>query len=162
MTFQIHALPQAPFAELFTLDDEALRQRNAVRVTADAATGFPCRVSLQEAEEGDTLVLCNFRHLDAPSPYAASHAVYVLQNAVQARLAPGAVPDVLSRRFLSVRGFDAARMMIAGDVVPGAELAQRLERMLADPLVELVQIHSAQRGCYLAAAAREEAVWDAV
>ena len=50
MSFRIQGLPAAPFAELFTLSDEELRARRAVRQIADG--NRPCRVSLTDAEPG--------------------------------------------------------------------------------------------------------------
>jgi hypothetical protein len=49
MTFQISALPKDEFAPLFELDAEQLKKYGAMKVTADRAPGFPCRVSLQDA-----------------------------------------------------------------------------------------------------------------
>lgn len=68
MPFQIHALPKAPFETLFELSDQALKAQGACRVTADSNPGFPCRVSLQDAEPGETLILTNYRHLNGPTP----------------------------------------------------------------------------------------------
>mgnify|MGYP001801393802 CR=1 FL=1 len=75
MPFQIHALPRQPFAALFALSDSELRDRNMRRVTADTHPGFPCRVSLADADPGEELILLNHQHLDAASPYAESRLV---------------------------------------------------------------------------------------
>ena len=44
MHFRLSGLPAEPFAELFSLSDEALAQRQAMRVVADQAHGYPCRI----------------------------------------------------------------------------------------------------------------------
>lgn len=155
MPFQIHALEAQQFAPLFALSDAELFERSARRVTVDANPGFPCRVSLTDAALGETVILLNFNHLTGATPYAASHAIHVREGAVQAKPQRGEVPLVLSRRLLSVRGFGADQMMIAADVIEGAELAARLPIMFADPAIMFVDIHNARQGCFAARATRD-------
>lgn len=154
MTFQIEALDHAQFEPLFALGEEALRERGAVRVTADTSPGFPCRVSLEDAEIGETLVLLNYRHLETSSPYSASHAIFVRQGARRARPAPGEVPAVLARRLLSVRAYDGAGFMVAADVVEGISVAGKLNEFLEDEAVDFVDIHNAKPGCFAARCVR--------
>src|SRR5258707_689707 len=54
MTFQVSGLPVAQFAPLFGLSDAELAKQDIVRHTADKSPGFPCRVSLRDAEAGGT------------------------------------------------------------------------------------------------------------
>jgi hypothetical protein len=150
MNFQISALPLAPFAPLFAMSDAELRQRGALRRIVDAKPGFPCRVSLEDAEIGERVVLLNFEHQSADSPYRAQHAVYVRENAIEAHPAVGEVPEVLRRRLLSVRAYDSAGMMIEADVVDGRELEPVIERMLARANVAYLHLHNAKPGCYAA------------
>lgn len=155
MTFRIHPLPLAPFRPLFALDDAALTALGARRVIADAPHSAPCRVSLTDAQPGEVLILLNHRHLDVPaSPYRSEGPVFVREAAVEAAPAIGTTPDMLGRRLLSARAYDAEAMMIDADVVEGAALAGRLERWFADPAVQRVQIHTARRGCFMAEARR--------
>ncbi|MEL6792819.1 MAG: DUF1203 domain-containing protein [Pseudomonadota bacterium] len=154
MTFQIHPLDPAPFADLFDLSDEELASRDAVRMISDKPVGFPCRVSLEDAAPGEELILCNYAHQEEATPYAASHAIFVKRGAEPATPAPGETPEVLRRRVLSVRAFDADHMMIAGDVAAGDDLGDRLDAAFADAAVEYVHIHFAGRGCFAAKATR--------
>jgi uncharacterized protein DUF1203 len=150
MAFQIHGLPAAPFQPLFALDDAALADHRAVRRIADASPGYPCRVSLRDAEPGESLVLVNYEHHATTSPFRASHAVYVREHAERAVLAIGEVPVMLRSRLLSLRAFDAAGMLVAADVVDGRELEPALERLL--PAAAYLHIHFAKPGCYAALA----------
>lgn len=155
MTFRIASLPLAPFRSLFILDDAALEAMGARRMIIDAPHAAPCRVSLADAEPGETLILLSHRHLDAPSsPYRAGGPIFVREAAVEARPAPGEVPDMLGRRLLSSRAYDADWMMIDADVVEGRDLAARLEQWFADARVARIHLHTARRGCFMAAAAR--------
>lgn len=154
MTFQITALRAESFAPLFEMTDEALAERLAVRMVADFRPGYPCRVSLTDAEVGEALILVNYDHQPAASPYRAAHAVFVRKNAVQARPSQGEVPEALRARMLSLRAFDQDDMIVAADLVDGQQLAPALERLLADPAASYVHIHYAKYGCYAARADR--------
>src|SRR3546814_9059766 len=110
MPFRISGLPAEPFQPLFALSDEALQRHGTVRRTA-ADGGCPCRISLTDAEAGGEVILVNYEHQDADTPYRARHAVYV--RAGERRYdAVGEVPEQLRKRLLSVRAFDEAGMMV--------------------------------------------------
>ena len=149
MPFRIRALPLAPFAPLFSLSDAALRVRGALRQTVDRTPGFPCRVSLADAEPGETVLLLHYEHQPAPTPFHASHAIYVRAGAVEARPAVNTVPEVLRLRLLSVRAFDADGMMVDADVVHGRALEPVVDAMLARDAAYL-HLHYAKPGCYAA------------
>ena len=91
MSFRIQALPMSAFADLFQLSDDALRDRGALRRVVDKKPGFPCRVSLVDAEIGETVLLVHYEHQSARTPFRASHAVYVRENAVQAQCATAGI-----------------------------------------------------------------------
>jgi len=155
MTFRIAPLSLAPFRPLFHLDEAALLIIGARRVIADAPDTAPCRVSLVDAVPGETLILLSHRHLDDPSsPYRAEGPIFVREAAVEAQPLPGEVPGMLGRRLLSIRAYDADWMMIDADVVEGRDLAARLEAWLAGDAVARVHVHTARRGCFMAAAER--------
>ena len=155
MTYRILPLPLSPFQPLFDLPDAELEAVGARRMTADAPNSAPCRVSLKDAEPGERLILLNHRHLDAPdSPYRADGPVFVREAAVEAAPVEAAVPEMLRRRLLSIRLYDAGRMMIDADVLNGDELDTRLRTAFADPQVAEIHLHTARRGCYMARAVR--------
>jgi hypothetical protein len=150
MSFRITGLPAASFQWLFALPDEALQAHQAARVMADRKPGFPCRVSLRDAEPGETLLLVNYEHLAVASPYRSRHAIYVREHAQDAQLEVNEVPEVLRARLLSLRAFDSAGMMCDADVMPGTELAPAIKRMLAPASVAYIHVHNAKPGCYAA------------
>ena len=150
MNFHITGLPGAEFAPLFNLSPTELVQRAAVRKVVERFPGYPCRVSLRDAQLGETVLLLNYEHLPALSPYRSNHAIYVRQGAVDACLAVNEIPESLQTRLLSLRAFDAAAMMLDADVLPGQELAGAIRRMLANPLVAFLHVHNAKQGCYAA------------
>jgi hypothetical protein len=154
MSFQIHALPAAEFAPLFELSDAELSARGAKRVVADASPGFPCRVSLADAELGETLILTGYEHQPHDTPYRSRYAIYVREGVAEAQPEPGVVPESLARRLMSARAFDADHMLIAADVVEGPELAPAIERLFADPRAAYLHLHNAKPGCYAARVTR--------
>ncbi|MGR3569736.1 MAG: DUF1203 domain-containing protein [Pseudooceanicola nanhaiensis] len=154
MTFQIHALDDTPFRPYYDLTDEDLAARGARRVVAEAHPGYPCRVSLAEAEVGERLILLHHEYQPALSPYRGSHAIFVREHAEQAHPAPGEVPFSLTSRLLSVRAFDADDMMIDAEVLEGEGLSALLETWFERAEVAYVHMHNARRGCYAARATR--------
>jgi hypothetical protein len=150
MSFTVTSLPLEPFTPLFALDAAALAARGALRVVADARFAFPCRVTLDDAEPGETLILLNHQHQPADTPFRASHAIYVREAARASASTTDALPPALRRRLLSLRGFDAAGMLRDADVVEGAVAAPVIARMLADPNVAYLHAHYAKPGCYAA------------
>jgi hypothetical protein len=149
MHFRITGLPAEPFAGLFQLPDQALAERRAVRVVADKAHAHPCRISLTDAEPGQSLILVNYEHQPADTPYRASHAIFVREGEQQYDQTD-AVPDQLRRRLLSVRGFDQHGMLRDADVAQGTELEPLIERLFANPQIAYLHIHMARHGCYAA------------
>ena len=154
MTFAIHPLPYAPFAPLFAMDADALVRHRARRSIVTEHPGAPCRVSLADAEIGETVILANHVHLPERSPYRASHAIYVREDAREARPEPGEVPPVLTSRLLSLRGYDAEHLMQEAEAVEGTDVSTMLEAIVAVPGIAYVHVHYAKAGCFAARATR--------
>jgi hypothetical protein len=150
MSFRITGLPLNDFAPLFALSDQQLARHAALRMIADHKPGFPCRVSLRDAEPGESVILVNYEHLPVATPYRSSHAIYVRERAEQACPATGEVPELLRDRLLSLRAFDRLGMMQAADVVHGSTVESVIEQMLTDADVDYLHIHNAKAGCYAA------------
>ena len=151
MSFVVSGLPADEFRPLFGLSDAALAERGIQRWRADADHGFPCRVTLRDAAAGETLLLLNYEHQPADTPFRSRHAIFVGEQAGEAaRYVDEVPPSLASRPCISLRPFDAEGMMLDGQVAPGAELAPMIERMLDDPAVAYIHAHYAGRGCYAA------------
>ena len=154
MPFQIHALPATRFPPLFELSAEELANAGAVRKTVDAKPGYPCRVSLVDAEVGEQVILLNYEHQSAETPFRASHAIYVREHAERALPEVGTVPDVLASLIISVRAFDDRHYMVDAVVVDGTNLQESIESLFQDPVVSYLQLHNAGMGCYVARVTR--------
>jgi hypothetical protein len=146
--FRIVGLPLAQFESLFSLDDNELAQKGARRLIVDAKPGFPCRVSLQDAEIGERIILAPFVHHDVESPHRASGAIFVRETAKEIELAPGEIPDVVTSRVMSVRAYNDKGMMVNAAVIPGKELESQIEKFFDDAKVSYLHLHNAGAGCY--------------
>jgi hypothetical protein len=146
--FRIVGLSLAQFQPLFSLDDKKLAQQGARRLIVDAKPGFPCRVSLQDAEIGERIILVPFAHHDVDSPYRASGAIFVRETARQTELAPGEIPDVVASRVMSVRAYNDKGMMVNAAVTSGKELESQIEKFFGDGHISYLHLHNAGAGCY--------------
>jgi hypothetical protein len=155
MSFVVHALPEQSFAPFFAMSEDELREHRARLCVADARPGFPCGVSLADAEVGERVLLIHYEHHVCESPFRASHAIYVRESAQQAHPRPAELPAMLRSRLISLRAFDAEAMMVAADVVEGEQLEPAISAVLEDPAVAYVDLHNAKLGCYLARVTRE-------
>ncbi len=154
MAFQIAALEPRRFTKFFAMSEEELARNLAVRMTATRKPGFPCRVSLADAEIGEELILVNYAHQESASPYRAAHAIFVRRGVERAQPAIDEVPELFRSRMLSLRAFDSRAMIVAADLVDGKELESALDRLLADQAAAYVHIHYAKFGCFAARADR--------
>jgi hypothetical protein len=146
--FRIVALPSEPFESFFRMSDAELRAAGGRRMVADEKPGFPCRVSLADAEVGETVLLLPFTHHDVASPYRASGPIFVRSGARTARPGVGEIPLMLRHRLLSLRAYDESAMLVGAEVVEGSELEATIRRLYADPSVSYLHVHNARPGCY--------------
>jgi Protein of unknown function (DUF1203) len=147
-SFQLVGLDDAPFAQFFELSDERLAALGAVRKTATQSPGFPCRVSLEDAEVGEQLLLLPYVHQPAASPYRASGPIFIRKGAKTRKLAVGEVPAYVTRRLISIRAYDAAHMMVDAMVCEGARVGEEIARLFGNDVVAYIQLHNARQGCF--------------
>lgn len=148
-SFQLSGLPEQTFSSLFDLCDAELAARNMQRVIADSQPGFPCRVSLVDAEVGEELLLLPFEHQPGASPYRASGPIFVRRDASQATLPVGELSPYVTRRLISLRAYDANDSMVDAEVCEGSNLESHIEHAFADARIAYLHLHHAKRGCFL-------------
>lgn len=147
--FQISPLPLDHFSPLFQLADEGLRARGMKRVVADSKPGFPCRVSLADAEVGETLLLLPYEHHPVAGPYRSSGPIFVREGATPAALTVNEVPAYVLERYLSVRAYDGNGMMVRAEVTRGKDLAGLVNQLFEDERARYMHVHNARPGCYV-------------
>ena len=154
MTYRFRGLEPDHYRHLFGLSDAELAKHGAVRMIADASPGFPCRISLDDAAPGESLLLLNHVSHDADGPYRASHAIFVGEGVGEAADFVDRIPPALDRRVLSLRAFDGAGMMIDAALAQPGEADEALRRLLTNLAVDHVDAHNAVCGCFAARARR--------
>ena len=150
MSFRITGLPSEPFEHLYGKSSSELAELGVERHIAKAKPGFPDRVSLRDAEPGETVLLLNHEHQSARTPYRASHAIFVIEGERYRFDAVDNVPDVLRVRMLSLRAFDGRGAMLDADLTDGKDVEGLIARLFANPDVDYIHAHYAKRGCYAA------------
>jgi len=150
MNFQIKALPETEFAHLFELTDAELAERQAHRQIVTAKPGTPCRVSMADAEVGETVILLNYAHQPEKGPYQATHAIFVREHAEQAEIPINHVPEVIRSRLISVRLFDNNHMMVDAEVVPGNKVSSVISQAFNNSEIAYIHLHNAKPGCFAA------------
>jgi hypothetical protein len=150
MTYRISGLEPSQFAHLIGLSDEQLAAHGATRMIADGQPSFPCRVRLDDAKAGETLLLVNHVSHHGNNPYRASHAIFVSESATEAAVYRDEIPPALERRILSLRAFDQKGMMIDAALVQPGEGDAAVRRMLANAAIDHIDAHNATRGCFAA------------
>ncbi|MEO0468875.1 MAG: DUF1203 domain-containing protein [Bacteroidota bacterium] len=147
-SFQVRHLDPQIGQQLFTLSEEALRAKHAVKMIASTKPGFPCRISLQDAEVGEEVILFPYEHHATNSPYRASGAVFIRKQATSPQIGPNELPDMLLHRQLSVRAYDQSGMMKKTKVLSGTALQIAIEALFSDQSIHYLQIHNAGPGCF--------------
>ena len=150
MSFQITGLDAAPFRRFYGLSDEELQSLGVKRFIADTKPGFPDRIELRDVDEGEALLLLNYLHQPADTPYKASHAIFVREWAETPYRAMDETPEVLWIRPISLRAFDVSGDMVDADLTGGGDLKPAIERLFANPDAAYIHAHYAKRGCYAA------------
>src|SRR5437763_6337820 len=150
MTYRITGLDPAPYRPLFGVSDEKLGKLGIVRMAVTEQPGFPCRVTLEDADVGESVLLLNHISHDVANPYRATHAIFVNEGADEAAEYVDHVPPVFDGRVLSLRGFDRDGMMADAILVQPGEADAGIRKLFENPEIETIHAHNAVRGCFSA------------
>jgi hypothetical protein len=155
MTYRIAGLDPAEFAPFWVMDDEELRQHGARRTIADADRGFPCRVTLDDAREGERLLLVRHVHHDVAGPYRSAFAIFVRERANEPAVYQDSCPPCFDGRTLSLRGFDGEGALAEARLASPGEADAAIRALLADPRIAYINAHNAAAGCFAARIERD-------
>ena len=145
--FKISAI-ENKYNYLFTLNEEELSAKGCVKMIVHEKPGYPCRVSLEDAEIGEEVVLFPFQHHQTNSPYQSSGPVFVRKHAKTANLGVNEIPKMLLHRLLSLRIYNEKGMMIDAKTIEGGNLNSEIEVIFCNKSVNYIQIHNSSPGCY--------------
>lgn len=157
MPFTVTGLPVEEFNGLFALSDEELKTRGVIRKTANTKPGYPCRVTLDDAEPGESVLLLNYESHKADTPYRSSYAIYVREGATEQATYRNELPPVFKNRPIALRIFDEDGNLIGADLDLNGALEEIIERAFENPDAAYLHAHNAMHGCFAAEIRRTEA-----
>lgn len=150
MTYRIKGLARGDFAVLQTMSDEELAAENAMRVTAAADRGWPCRVTLEDARAGESLILFHHVSHDVATPYRSAYAIYIRENADAPAEYIDCTPPVFEGRPLAFRAFDTAGMLRTAALALPGEADGKIRTLFEDSDIAYIHAHNAAHGCFVA------------
>lgn len=150
MPFRITGLSPEPFAPFFGLPDAALAAHGIIRRTVSAKPGFPCRITLEDAEPGETVLLLNHESHAMATPYRSAYAIYVRETAPVQAEHVDTIPPVMTGRPLALRLFDGEGFLVGAELVLDGRVKPAIERVLDRADVAYIDVHNAAHGCFAA------------
>lgn len=154
MTYRVKGLDPRPFEPLFGMSEDELAERGIYRMTVTNKPSFPCRVTLEDREIGERVLLLNHVSHEVANPYRTTHAIFVLEGATEPAEYVDEVPPVFRNRVLSIRGFGAEGMMVDAALAQPGEADAVIRRLFDNPATAYIHAHNAVRGCFAAAVER--------
>jgi hypothetical protein len=146
--FKLVALDKSQFESYFNLNETQLAEKGIRKMIVDEFPGFPCRVSLADAEIGEEVILLHFEHHNVNSPYKTGGPIFVRKTAQTLKPEINEIPKMFNHRLLSIRGFNKHATMIFADVTQGDNLKEKLNNILNNKEIDYLHIHNAKPGCY--------------
>lgn len=150
MTYRITGLDPEPFAAFVGADDATLAEHGAVRVRATSKPGYPCRITLQDADPGETLILLNHVSHDVATPYRSAYAIYVRECAIEPASYEDALPPVFENRPIAFRAFGADGMLRNAALALPGEADKKIRALFDQPEIAYLHAHNAAHGCFSA------------
>ncbi|KAA2285268.1 DUF1203 domain-containing protein [Arenimonas fontis] len=150
MKIRIRGLSPEPFRALLDAPRDRPPAPRAVWRTVNAMPGFPCRISLADAEPGETVLLTNYLHQPADTPFQASHAIYLRPGAARWDSLDELPPVFLNRPTLALRAFDRKGWLRGAVLTANTDLLDTARELLSEPKVAYLHAHYPALGCYAA------------
>lgn len=150
MSYRIIGLNREPFAGLFDMDEAELAANGALRVTAAADKGWPCRISLEDAKAGDVLILLNHVSHDVATPFRSAYAIYLRENAGEAAEYLNETPPVFEGRPIAFRAFDVDGMLRNAALALPGQADIKIRELFDSDDIAYIHAHNAAHGCFSA------------
>ncbi|MEH6702201.1 DUF1203 domain-containing protein [Parasphingorhabdus sp.] len=156
MTYQITGLSPELAKSFEGATTEQLSALGAVQMTATSKPGFPCRISLEDAEVGEELILFHHTSHDVDSPYRSSYAIFAKTGLVEAAQFTDAVPPVFEGRTLGMRAFGIDAMLKTARLALPGDADSSIRQLFELDEVAYIDVHNAAHGCFVARVERFE------
>ena len=146
--FQINSLDGKNFKKYFSMPASELSSIGAYLFNADECPCYPCRVSLTDADIGESVLAISYEHHPALSPYHSVGPIFIRKDAQMYVPEKNEIPAMLRHRLLSVRGYNSNGLMIGADTNEGNDIETILVEQFHNASVEYIHIHNAAPGCF--------------
>lgn len=150
MSFVIRGLDPAQFEGVIGAREAELAARGAVRRIAESKPGYPCRVTLEDADPGDSLILLNYESHRVATPYRSAYAIFVNEKAREAAVYRDEIPPVMRARPIALRHFSKEGMLIGASLALKGDSREAILAAFAKEEVEYIHAHNAAHGCFAA------------
>jgi hypothetical protein len=148
MKFKIKALDHKEFESLFELSDIELEKQGIKRMVVNEKPGYPCRVSLEDADIGEEVILVSHEFHKANSPYQSQGPIFIRKGIQTKELDNNEIPKMLNHRLLSFRGYDKNGFMKGATTDKGINTRKVIEQIFENTDIEYIHIHNSSPGCY--------------
>lgn len=148
VNFQITNIPSNEIQHLLNSKTINANIPNVRKMIVDEKPGYPCRLSLEDANIGEEVLLFTYEHHNVRSPYQASGPVFIRTSAKEANLSQNEIPLMLHHRLLSLRIYDENAMMIDARTIEGKKLEETIQDIFSSDATKYIQVHNSSPGCY--------------
>ena len=148
MEFRISALDDQIFNSFFELNDAELEKVGGKRIIVDEKPGYPCRVSLEDAEIGEEVILVPFEFHKTKSPYQAKGPIFIRKGVKTKKMDKNEIPKMLNHRLLSFRGYDKSGFMKSALTEKGNKTIEIIGKIFENKNIEYIHVHNSSPGCY--------------
>ncbi len=156
MTYQITGLSPEIARPFEGATAEKLAELGAVQMTAVSKPGFPCRISLEDAEVGEELILFHHMSHDVDSPYRNSYAIFARTGLTASAQFTDMVPPVFEGRPLGMRAFGKDGMLKTASLALPGDADCSIRQLFELDEVAYIDVHNAAHGCFVARVERFE------
>lgn len=111
-------------------------------------SGYPCRVTLEDAEIEKKVFLIPYDFHRTNSPYQSKGPVFVRKGLKSRKFKNNEVPVMLNHRLLSFRGYDKSGFMKEAITDKGIHTKEVIEKIFLNTEIEYIHIHNSSPGCY--------------
>lgn len=148
INFKFYSLDKKQFDEFFEMSKNELDKLNIRKIIVEEKPGYPCRVSLQDAEIGEEVLLMSYNHIINKSLFDSKGPIFIRKNAQNKEFKVNEIPLMFNHRILSLRGYDIDYMMIYAATIKGSVLKETINTAFENEKVNFIHIHNSSPGCY--------------
>ncbi|WP_417621884.1 DUF1203 domain-containing protein [Parasphingorhabdus sp.] len=150
MTYQITGLSPAIAKPFAGASEAQLSALGAIRITATSKPGFPCRISLEDANVGDELILFHHISHNVDSPYRSAYAIFARTGLSEAAQYTDIVPPVFQGRSLGMRAFGRDALLKTASLAAPGYADGAIRALFELDEVGYIDVHNAAHGCFVA------------